>query len=478
MLGELVVLGHWAIVIGFSIRVIMKRRQAGASLAWLAVIMSVPVVGAIVYLLFGEKFLPRKALQRAQRIHPILVEWQKDLCRRFAADWAGLYPQAEPLHCQALAVTRYPGIGGNRLQLLEDYASIFDALVADIDRAQSTCHLEFYIWHDGGRADDVAEALIRARGRGVICRIMVDALGSARFAGGAIARRLRERGVEVAVALPPRLLAFSRLDLRNHRKIVVIDGEVAYTGSQNLVDPRFFKQDADVGQWIDVMVRMEGPAVEALAGILLLDWAIVTGADIDALRATAGVKPVPARDGAVVQVVPSGPAYNGEAIRQLILTMIYAARKELILTTPYFIPDDAMTTALKSAALRGVAVTLVVPDRNDSRLVRYASPAHFEDLLATGVRIVRFRGGLLHSKTITVDGSFGLIGTVNLDMRSLWLNFEISLIVYDRAFTRQIRAVQERYVADSAAIDLATWRARPVRRRFVENAAGLLSPLL
>jgi len=474
--GEIVLFAHWAILIGFSFRVIAKRRQVGVALAWLTVIAAVPFFGAAVYLLFGEKWLPRRGIERAARIRTDLTAWQRDLCERSAVGWTELDPDAEPLHRQALATVGLPGIAGNRLTLLQDYESIFDALIADIDGAQDSCHLEFYIWHDGGRADDVAEALMRARKRGVACRVLVDAFGSSGFLGGAMRRRFEEHGVEVAVALPPRFPLFARLDLRNHRKIVVIDGAVAYTGSQNLVDPRFFKSKAGVGQWIDVMVRLEGPGVEALAGLFVHDWSIATGSVSDALLHTVRT---PSRRGeTVVQAMPSGPAYHGEAIRQLLLTMIYAARRELILTTPYFVPDDAMETALESAAHRGVDVTLVVPKRIDSRLVRWASPAHFEDLLEAGARIKRFRGGLLHSKTITVDKSFGLVGTVNLDMRSLWLNFEISLLVYDREFTNELRDVQLGYVEESDPVDLETWRRRPTARRLLENAAGLLSPLL
>jgi cardiolipin synthase len=474
--GEIVLVAHWAILIGFSIRVISKRRQVGVALAWLAVIAFVPFLGAAAYVLFGEKWLPRRTLRRADRYRGELQAWQKDLCERSARDWTELDPEAEPLHRQTIATVGLPGIAGNRLTLLQDFESIFDALIRDIDGAQASCHLEFYIWHDGGRADDVAEALIRARKRGVACRVMVDAIGSGGFVGGALRRRMEEHGVEVAVALPHLFPLIARLDLRNHRKVVVIDGEIAYTGSQNLVDPRHFKQKANVGQWIDVMVRLEGPGVEALAGLFLYDWSIVAGVPPETLADTVRR---PARRGdTVVQAMPSGPGYRGEAIRQLLLTMMYAARRELILTTPYFVPDDAIETALESAAHRGVDVVLVVPKRIDSRLVRWASPAHFEDLLEAGVRIKQFRGGLLHSKTITVDKSFGLIGTVNLDMRSLWLNFEISLLVYDHGFTSELRDVQLGYVQESDPVDLETWRRRPKARRLLENAAGLLSPLL
>ena len=303
-------------------------------------------------------------------------------------------------------------------------------------------------------------------------------MGSEAFLEGATVRRLREAGVELRAALPtgPLRTLFARADLRNHRKIVVIDDRVAYTGSQNLVDPRFFKQESGVGQWVDAMARLTGPAAASLDAVFRLDWSVETGspfepppaAALDASRAGSSL----------VQVVPSGPDLRPEAIHQLLLTAIYSARRELVMTTPYFVPDEAMLTALLSAALRGVDVTLIVPARNDSLMVRYASVAHFDDLLSAGARIALFNGGLLHTKSLTIDGETSLFGSVNLDMRSLWLNFEITLFVYDPAFTLRLRALQQAYMRDADLVDPEVWRRRPAWHRFAENSFRLLSPLL
>jgi len=176
--------------------------------------------------------------------------------------------------------------------------------------------------------------------------------------------------------------------------------------------------------------------------------------------------------------VPSGPDLRPEAIHQLLLTAIYSARHDLVMTTPYFVPEESMLTALLSAALRGVDVTLIVPARNDSLLVRYASVAHFDDLMSAGARIALFNGGLLHTKSLTIDGSTSVFGSVNLDMRSLWLNFEISLLVYDPDFTGRLRTLRDVYLADSRMLDLASWRRRPAWCRFTEDACRLLGPLL
>ena len=314
----------------------------------------------------------------------------------------------------------------------------------------------------------------------MICRVLVDAVGSHDFLAGELARRMRNGGIQLHAALPVNLLRmfFYRLDLRMHRKIAVIDGEIAYTGSMNLVDPRFFKQQAGVGQWIDAMVRMRGPAVEALAVTFVEDWELETGEGIDRLRETGDVHAVPDVASSVVQVIPSGPVVPSQAIAAILLTAIYSARDELTLTTPYFVPDELMLTALLSAAGRGVRVTIVLPARVDSRLVRLASQAHKGDLLAAGVRIMLFEGGLLHTKSITVDSKLSLFGSLNLDPRSLQLNFEITLAVYDEGFTARLVALQNSYISASTAMDLARWQRRSAVVRFADNAARLLSPLL
>jgi cardiolipin synthase len=476
---SLLAVAHWAIVIALSIRVIMRRLPVGVSLAWIAVIFSIPFAGAVIYLLIGENRLSRKYLKRAASIHGIYSEWQQELQTR-SYPRPLVDPKAASLQYQAETLVGFPVMQGNRLRLMDDFKTVFTSIISDINHARRTCHLEFYIWHVGGMADQVAEALIRAAARGVVCRVLVDAIGSKRFLKGGLARQLRDAGVHLASSLPvgPLQILTTRADLRNHRKIIVIDGEIAYTGSQNLVDPRFFKQDEGVGQWIDAMVRMEGPSVEALAGIFIEGWEMDTGEGLEDLEAASDMGPVSVRGSSAVQVVPSGPGFKPDAIRQLLLSAIYCARSELVITTPYFIPDDTVHTALISAAHRGVEATLVVPEKVDSRLAHYASRSLYDDLLSAGVRIARFRGGLLHTKSISVDREFSVFGSVNLDMRSLWLDFEISLFVYDPEFTERVRAMQAVYMAAGEIVDLTEWRRRPAIHRFVENAAHLVGPLL
>jgi len=478
----LVILAHLVISIGLAIRVVMLRRPVGVSLAWLFLIFAWPFAGAVVYLIVGEKHLGKQHAARTATIQARYQEWMAKLPPDAVVDYTSLDRECVPISRLAAATLGIPAMAGNRLELIDQAETNLRSIIADIDRAERTCHLEFYIWNEGGTADEVGDALIRAVRRGVACRVLVDAIGSAGFMEGHLARRLRQGGVEVVAALPtgPLRMFFVRVDLRLHRKIVVIDGRVAYTGSMNLVDPRFFKRNAGVGQWVDAMVRIEGPAVRALGALFLWDWQVETGQDISA-SAEAGVEAAAAspRCGTVnVQVVPSGPGHEMNPIYQVLLTSIYTVRSELIITTPYFVPDESLLTALLSAAQRGVKVTVILPEKIDSLLVRYACRSYFDDLLTAGVRILRFQGGLLHTKSIVIDGKISLFGTVNVDPRSFWLDFEVTLCVYDADFGGRLRALQHIYAARSEPVDLPTWRQRPWRKRFVENLAHLFAPLL
>jgi len=476
ILSTVILTAHWLIVIGLSLRVIARRLPVGISLAWLAVIFAVPFAGAAAYLVFGGKRLSAERVMRhvaAQRaVGSVLATLREE--PNSASPAAG--STGETLYWQTLGVMGVPALDGNRAILLHDYGSVFDALVEDIDEATDTCQLAFYIWHEGGRADDVAAALERARLRDVRCRVLVDAVGSKEFLEGTRVRALRAAGVEVVGVLPPSFR--SRADLRYHRKIVVVDEHVGYAGSQNLVDPRFFKQKSGVGRWVDAMARLEGPAVALLATIFETDWSVETGSAFEPATSWPPAADAGSPDRALVQVVPSGPMPYPDAIRKLVLTAIYSARQTLTLTTPYFVPDDAVLTALCSAAQGGVTVTLIVPARNDSRLVRYAGVASFEDLMATGVRIALFQEGLLHTKSMVVDGTVSLFGSVNLDMRSFWLNFENSLFVYGSEFASRISDLQQEYLTHCVFVDPDDWRGRPAHHRFAEDAARLVGPLL
>jgi cardiolipin synthase len=469
--------------VALCLRVIMRRIPVGTSLAWLTIILIFPFGGGLLYVLLGEKHLGKRRARRAAQLRPEYLVWLKALCGRANIVWSDDDSAARALSRLSEASLGIPTLQGNRLQLIGQWNEVLQSIIKDIDLAQSTCHVEFYIWNPGGMADEVAAALIRARKRGVICRVLLDAVGSKEFFRSSFPQQLRDAGVELQSALRSGLIRmwFVRLDLRLHRKIVIVDGEVAYTGSLNLVDPRYFKQDSGVGQWVDAMVRVEGPAVEALAITFVSDWELETGEGPEKLQDhvdSTALRVVAERGTATVQVIPSGPEFRPDAIYKILNTTIYSAQRELVLTSPYFVPDEALLTALTSAANRGVDVTLIVPKHVDSRLVRFASQAHQGDLLAAGVRIFMFDAGLLHTKSVTVDGRISLFGSLNLDPRSIWLNFEITLGVFNSEFTQELRALQQSYLDDAEELSKEAWQNRTFAMRLAENVARLLGPLL
>lgn len=354
------------------------------------------------------------------------------------------------------------------------------ALIRDIQLARHNIEMVFYIWHPGGLADEVAESLMAASRRGVHCRLMLDSAGSVTFFRSPWASMMRNAGIDVVEALQVSLLRvfLRRMDLRQHRKVVLIDNYIAYTGSMNLVDPRFFKQNAGVGQWIDLMARMEGPVATAMGIVFSCDWEIETGKRILPPPPDRNIMPFEQESGHTVQVIASGPGFPEDMIHQALLTAVYSAREQLIMTTPYFVPSDDLLHAICTAALRGVNVSIIVPRHNDSLLVGWASRAFFSELLDAGVKIYQFEDGLLHTKSVLVDGQLSLVGTVNLDMRSLWLNFEITLVVDDAGFGSDLACVQDDYIARSRLLDGKRWAKRAWWQRIVERLFYFFSPLL
>lgn len=472
---------HVCLFLVVSLRVVARALSPSTGLAWIFLVALFPVGGFLLYVLVGERPLGRLRLRRIIEGHTPFLTSAAALPANARGDLSEVSAQQSQLARLGIAVSGIPLLRCDRVDVLAGADAILTSIVADIETARHACDMIFYIWQDGGLATGVAEALERAARRGVRCRVLLDAVGSRPFLGGDRIRRLRTAGVRIEAALPvgPIRALFVRADLRLHRKLVIIDGRIAYTGSMNLVDPRVFKHDADVGEWVDAMFRIEGPPVVALGMVFLEDWHAETGE-----LPTPPVRPLgewgtlPTTTSGTALVVPSGPDLVGDDIRWLVLCAIYGAEHELVVTTPYFVPDEAVMTALETAAMRGVTVTLIVPEKVDSRLVRYASRSFFDGLLAAGVRIRQFQGGLLHTKSLTVDGETTLFGTFNLDIRSLRLNFEITLVVFDPGVTAMVRALQAEYETMSVPIERDAWRARSPARRFLENLARLASPLL
>ena len=467
-------------LLGFVVyQVLTHHRPPGVALAWILLAALVPFVGAFLYMIFGQRRLGRRWVQRAEQLWPLFQRWVQALPATAVLETSVLAPAAATMAQLVRSTIGVPVLGGHSLRLHSDSASILEALRADVEAARRSVQMEFYIWQEGGLVDPLLAALEAAARRGVRVRCAADALGSAAFLRGPAPARLRAAGVDLVQVLPVSAVRafFVRFDLRDHRKIAVIDDRVAWTGSMNVVDPRLFKQDAGVGEWVDAMVRIEGPAAWVLDAV---------STSVTGLHLIGGTYPAPPPHpvedslpgAAPVQVLPSGPRSTSDHFEMVLLQAVYSARRHVVLTTPYFVPGPALVQAMCTAALRGVEVTLILPRRSDSRLVQYASAASFEGLLAAGVRILRFDGGLLHTKSTVVDGELAIFGTANFDERSFFLDFEVSLLVYDVGFAQELAALCRSYEQRSERLTSEAWRARPRWQRIAENATDLASPLL
>ena len=488
--GQVFLFLHIAAVAVCVVRVLYRQRNTGAAFAWLIILFVFPLFGVAAYLLVGE---PRLGMARAKRVEQMNVFYRKFAERHFHDEDLDtrnkMRRRYQGIANVAASVTGLAASNNNAMRLLTQTEEIVDAMLADIQAARQTCALAFYIIEPQGRIQTLLAAVRDAAKRGVECTILADAVGSSAFFGSEWEGSLKDAGVRIVPALPVGVLKtfFSRSDLRNHRKILIVDNLIAYTGSFNLVDPRYFKQGAGVGEWVDVMMRCRGTVVLEMAAVFYADVAVETDEhlvevqheieqldgkipELLALKRQSG--------DAVAQVIPSAPDQSDPVIYETIVCAIHAAKTRVTITTPYFVPDELLLTALTTAAKRGVEVVLILPEKVDSFLVRWASRAYYPKLLAAGVKIALFHGGLLHAKTLVVDGDYALFGTVNMDMRSFFLNLEISLAIYDAPVVREIARVQQDYLCDSRYISVSRWQRREKIWGLVENTVRLFSPLL
>jgi cardiolipin synthase len=469
---------HFLLVTYFIGVIISVRRNVGVAFAWIFIVMTFPVLGISLYVLIGERPVGRKLTRKITRMNREYEKITEGMRFLYAGDKLKLPIEARSFSLLAESNNGTPLVAGNKVELFTNSLQILQFFIDEIKRAKESLHLEFYIWALGGDADLVGEALIAASKRGIACRVLLDSLGSKDWFKSKWPARFRNAGIEVTEALPIQIgrFQFRRADLRLHRKIFLIDGAVVWTGSMNLVDPRTFKQDSGVGEWVDAMVRVEGPVVAQFELTFSFDWSV----DNPKITHFKDQKsPIaPCEGGAIAQELASGPVYRDDILYQVMMSAIIDAQEELTITTPYFGPDDGLMQALMATARRGVKVTLIVPKLNDSKLVAWSSRSYYEDLLNSGVHIAEFHGGLLHTKSLLVDKKAAIFGSVNFDQRSLRLNFEISLILYNIDFSLKLQTLIESYLAQSDYIDPIVWSKRPTWKRYIENAAHLTSPLL
>jgi cardiolipin synthase A/B len=473
----LYVAAEWLIRIGM-IAVVLGKRRPNVALAWLALVVFQPIVALVLYLLIGairvDPAYARRYAELRARERPVL-DRGLDL----------VAPQFRDFVRLSESLNLLPPTAGNDVDLEGDHDRFIDRLIADIDGAKFDVRMLYYIYWDDQSGRRVSEALKRATARGVTCRLLIDAAGSRSFLGTA-ASGLRAAGVDVrpALVVRPWRAFLVRADLRNHRKLAVIDGRIAWTGSHNVCDADYGGNRC--GPWIDLSARIVGPAVGQLSGVFAEDWYAETG-EMPSEPFEPGVQDESETEGApangmgrdaVIQIFRSGPTGPGDALEPFLIGALHEAERRVVITSPYLVPTQPLLLELRVAVLRGVRVDLIVPERSNHPVVHAAGRAFFDELLAAGVRVHLHRPGLLHSKTMLVDDSFALVGSANFDVRSIALNFELNLIIFGPRAMADLERQQGVYLERSRRLDPAEWKNRSRARKLGEDLARLFSPLL
>jgi len=467
------------LVIDFAVRILAlvfvpKNRRPQTALAWLLAIFFIPFLGILLFLVLGRARLPRARRLKQHEVNEYILETTEGFDRvRRDQRWPTWLEDTVRLNRTLGAM---PLVGGNSARMWNDNAEALAAMTAEIRAAEKSVHAEFYILLLDDETADFFDALEEAHNRGVTVRVLFDHLGTAAYPGyRRTVKRLTEMGVKWHVMLPfrPWRGQIQRPDLRNHRKLLVIDGQVAFTGSQNVVETGYQRRKNHRRglRWKDYWARFEGPVVAGIDAIFVTDWYSETNELLE--REAAPVRRT--GDGELdCQVVPSGPGFPGENNLRLFNSLVYAAQRRVVLTSPYFVPDDSMLYAITTAAQSGLEVELFVSEIGDQFLVFHAQRSYYEALLRAGVKIWLYEGPtILHSKHLTIDDEVAVIGSSNMDMRSFSLDLEISVMVRGDSFLQELREIEDANRARSRELTLDEWLTRPVWIRVLDNLARL-----
>ncbi|MET3932010.1 cardiolipin synthase [Arthrobacter sp. OAP107] len=457
-----------------AVGIIPGNRRPTTAMAWLLGIFFVPALGLILFLLFGNFKLSRRRTEQQQLVNERVRAGSAAL-----SDVASEYSGPEWVQSAAELNRRLgsiPLVDGNHVELIPGYPDSIRAMTEAVRKAKRFVNAEFYIMSTDHVTDDLLTALEEAADRGVQVRVLFDHIGTLRVKGyNRLLKRLKAGNIQWRRMLPllPIHGQWRRPDLRNHRKIMVIDGEVAFTGSQNLIEPSYNnpKHRKAGREWIELMACLRGPIVPTLNVVFATDWLSETDESLED-QLQLSVEPSPG--GVTAQVVPSGPGFTTENNLRLFNTLIYSAQHRISVCSPYFVPDDSLLYAITTAAQRGVDVELFVSEKGDQFLVHHAQQSYYEALLRAGVRIYLYKAPfVLHAKHFTIDDEVAVLGSSNMDMRSFSLNLEVSVMLLGADIVNSMRAVEDTYRDISHELRLEDWMRRPLAARYVDNVARL-----
>ena len=458
-----------------AICVVPINRRPSTALAWLLAILLIPYVGIILFLLFGSAKLPKKRRVKQRAINARVMDITSGV--EDVSDGIDHTDYLQNVVALNRRLGAMPLVGGNKAQLFPHYAESLAAMTEAIGTATKYVHVEFYIVSWDGATSDFFDALEAAVKRGIAVKVLLDHIASVRSPHyRRTVHKLEAIGVRWQLMLPVRPWRgqYQRPDLRNHRKIVIIDGRIGFTGSQNLVD-RSYNKKGNIRRnlaWKDLIVRFEGPIVAGIDALFVTDWYSETDELLEKEIETDMSSTL--QNALDAQVVPSGPGFDGENNLRLFNALLYNAEKRVIITSPYFVPDDSMLYSITTAAQRGLDVQLFASEVADQPVVYHAQRSYYEQLMRAGVRIWLYKAPtVLHAKHFTIDDDLAVIGSSNMDMRSFTLNLEISVMVHGRSFVSRLREVEESYRVESRELTLDEWLTRPLRSKVLDNVARL-----
>ncbi len=470
------------VAIDFVVRVVAlivvpRNRRPQTAMAWLLAIFFLPYIGVLLFLVLGSRHLPKGRRDKQDEINRYILETTEGIDQ---LSHEHPWPEwLEPIATLNRNLGAMPLVGGNDAQLYPDYLESLQAMTDAVGKAKKYVHSEFYIMALDETTAPYFDALEAAAARGVTVRVLLDHIASLRSPGyRRTIRRLKSMGVKWQLMLPfqPFRGRFQRIDLRNHRKLLVVDGLVAFTGSQNIIDSSYNKRsNLRRGlHWIDLMVRFEGPIVAGINALFVTDWYSETDELIT--REVSPARKAPVRERVGAQVVPSGPSFDGENNLRLFNSLLYAAQERITICSPYFVPDESMLYAITTAAQSGLNVEVFMSEIGDQPVVYHAQRSYYEELLKAGVRIWLYRAPtVLHPKHFTIDDQVAVIGSSNMDMRSFSLNLEISVMVRGHSFVSDLRELEDDYRRNSRELGLDEWLARPFFSKVLDNLARLTS---
>ncbi|MDM1362567.1 cardiolipin synthase [Myroides marinus] len=476
---------YFIIAIAVAVRIIYDTDSISKTLSYLLLVFFVPIFGMIFYFSFGINYRKRKMYSKKLKVND---EYSNKLTKRLSDIHLNQKQQGNAViernssfikMLSSATMGDGPLLTNNKAEILENGEEFFPRLLEDLRAAKNTIHIEYYIYENNEIGKQIEEVLIQKAKEGVKVRFIYDDFGCKSIRKN-IVRNLRANGIEAFAFNEIILLAFAnRMNYRNHRKIVVIDGRIAYTGGINISD-RYDnrKKDSNEYFWRDTHMRIEGSGAYGLQYIFLADWNFCSKQDLAFNEEYFPILDNEEIGEVPLQVISSGPDSDVPSILYSVLKAIQTADKEICITTPYYIPDESLQLAIKMASLSGKKVKMILPGITDSNIVKWASESYFQELLEFGVEIYLYKKGFIHAKTFVTDSGISSIGTCNLDHRSFDLNFEVNVVVYDESFAKKMKSMFDRDCKDSIKLELHRWNKRSWKQRLKNSFIRLFSPLL